>query len=783
MIAAGVFLLALVLRLLYITQADTSPFFDALGLDAKYYDDEAQRILAGTLPREPYFMGPLYSYFLAAVYAIAGHSYDVVRALQCVMGAATALAAWAIARRLAGPTAALLAGLLVAIYPEFIFYSGSILYPTLAALLDTAVIFFLVEHARSARARDLALGGFLLGLSAIGQATVLAVAPGVLVWLWFLERRDLRRALRRAAPFFAALAITILPVTARNLIVGGEPVLLTSNGGINFYIGNGAEANGGYVKPKGLDVYEDPSGRRMFERREGRPLSSREVDAIWMKSGRDAVTGDPARFASLLVRKAMLYWGAIELPQIESFEFQKGASPLVAALDGLPISFGLLGPLAALGVVLLVASARSNRSLRPMIAPPLLFIGLYSATIVIFFVISRYRLPILPALFVFAAATLVRGASSARQLVRGRHGAPSARALAMAVGALILFSVLVNTNPYDVSETSGFGQCHFRLGIIARQNGRMDDALAEYRRSIEYDPAYAPARMNLAEILLARQDLPGALAELREAVRIDPEYGRARYNLGLALALLGEWTAARPEFDAAVRLAPQSPDGAFGVGAASYVAGDYRRAVAAFESMAQRAGALGTAGAASVQALQTRARDLARLAEREARLDAAAASFGSSADATERAAARAAALWGVAGERSQLEKYLQSAPPSRDPVVLFHRGDLLVGAGRVDEGVLLLRESLSAAPALPYAHFTLGAVRILARDSDGAYREFSEEVRVNPSNSEAHFNLGLLARDWLKNRDAAIAHFRACAALGRERAAEARQLLDQLGAN
>lgn len=780
MIAAGVFLLALALRLVYIAQAGSDPFFEALGLDAKYYDDEALRILAGTLPREPYFMGPLYSYFLAGVYAVAGHSYDAVRVLQCVMGAATAVAAWGIARRLAGAAAAVVAGVLVAIYPEFIFYSGSILYPTLAALLDTAAIYFFVEHARSARARDLALGGFLLGLSAVGQATVLAVAPGILVWIWLLERRDARRTIRRAAPLLAALAVAILPVTARNIVVGGEPVLLTSNGGLNFYIGNGPEANGGYVKPKGLDVYEDPSGRRLLERQEGRALTSRDVDAIWMKAGRDAVADDPARFASLLLRKTMLYWGAIELPQIESFEFQKGASSLVTALDALPISFGVLGPLSALGVVFLAAAARTRRQARAVLAPPVIFIGLYSATIVIFFVISRYRLPILPALFVFAAAALVVCARAARAFASGTRDTAAARRAALAAVALVLFSLAVNANPYDVSKTSGFGQCHFRLGIIARQKGRIDDALAQYRKSIEYDPAYAPARMNLAEIFLARQDLDGALAELREAVRIDPEYGRARYNLGLTLALLGDWSAASPQFEAAARLAPQSPDSWFGVGAARFVSGSPGAAEEAFAAMGDRAAALGATSAAAVAA---RARDLARLAAREARLDAATPPPGSTADAAARASARAAALWAVAGERARVDAYLGTVNDSRDPVVLYHRGDLLVGSRRVEEGASLLREALAIAPSLPYAHFSLGAARILAGDSEGAYREFLDETRANPDNAEAHFNLGLLARDWLKDRGAAASHLRACAALGRERAAEAAQLLAQLGAS
>src|SRR5262245_54980105 len=111
-LAAALFLLALALRLVYLAEARGSVFFRALGLDAKYYDDEALRILSGTLPPEPYFMGPLYAYFLAAVYKLAGHSYTIVRLLQAVLGAATAVAAARLGTLRAGRAARVRAGLL-----------------------------------------------------------------------------------------------------------------------------------------------------------------------------------------------------------------------------------------------------------------------------------------------------------------------------------------------------------------------------------------------------------------------------------------------------------------------------------------------------------------------------------------------------------------------------------------------------------------------------------------------------------------------------------------------
>jgi tetratricopeptide (TPR) repeat protein len=806
-VAALVFLLALALRLAYLAEARDSVFFRALGLDAKYYDDEALRILSGTLPAEPFFMGPLYAYFLAFVYRIAGHSYDAVRVLQALMGAATALAAARIGTLLAGRTAGLLAGLLVAIYPPLVFYSGSILYPSLAALLDTGVVLFLLEHERTRRGRDLAIAGILLGASAVGQATVLAVAPGVVAWLWLLERRDLRRTARRAAPFLVGLALPIAPITARNVLVGGEPVLLTTNGGLNFYIGNGPEATGGYVKPKGLDVYEDPSGRGLLSRRAGRALTARETDRAWMDAGVAHVREDPARFAALLVRKFVFYWGAAEIPQIENFEFQKSESRVVSVVDALPLGFGVLGPLAGVGAIALAAEARRRRALARRLAPPILFVALYSATIIVFFVISRYRLPVVPLLLVFAGAALARGGAAARALAgaaRPQAPAPAAaapppparalaaRGAAVAALALAAFSLLVNANPYRVSNRSGFAQCHFRLGIVARQEGRIDEALARYRDAIALDPNYAPSRVNLAEILAARGDRAAALNEFREAARIDPEYPKAQYNLGVAAAQMGEWDEARTALERAGDLAPRSADSWFGIGAVRTRDGDWAGARDAFDQMGRLAQARGDGERARSAA------NLTRLAARLAQIEGAAGPVPAemSRRAPSRAGARAAALWSVVGETALAGAILRpgaaageggapggaAAAPTADPVVLYVLGDFLVATGRPADGEPILRRALEHAPRLPFAHFSLGAARALANDPTGAAREFALETEANPKNAEAHFNLAVLALEHRGDRAAAVEHLRACAALGGEKAAEAREMLKRLGA-
>src|ERR1700674_3783215 len=76
----GVFLVALVVRLIHVWQLRRSPFFDILLGDAHGYDEWARRIAGGEwMGRDVFYQAPLYPYFLGVIYAGVGHSLLAVR--------------------------------------------------------------------------------------------------------------------------------------------------------------------------------------------------------------------------------------------------------------------------------------------------------------------------------------------------------------------------------------------------------------------------------------------------------------------------------------------------------------------------------------------------------------------------------------------------------------------------------------------------------------------------------------------------------------------------------
>src|SRR3989442_9168914 len=112
-----IFALALTLRIIHIWQMRSSPFFAVLIGDARGYDQWAQRIAVGDwVGRDVFYQAPLYPYFLAFIYWVAGRSPILVRIVQAVIGSCSCVLVAAAARKLFSMRAGLLAGGGVAIY-------------------------------------------------------------------------------------------------------------------------------------------------------------------------------------------------------------------------------------------------------------------------------------------------------------------------------------------------------------------------------------------------------------------------------------------------------------------------------------------------------------------------------------------------------------------------------------------------------------------------------------------------------------------------------------------
>ena len=109
---------------------------------------------------------------------------------------------------------------------------------------------------------------------------------------------------------------------------------------------------------------------------------------------------------------------------------------------------------------------------------------------------------------------------------------------------------------------------HDGLGRVLRAEGRLDEAMAQFREAVRIDPAYAGSRDNLGVALLAQGRPQEAAEQSREAVRLDPNLAQAHLTLAAALHAMGQGTEAMAEYAEAARRWPDNATARAGLGLA-----------------------------------------------------------------------------------------------------------------------------------------------------------------------------------------------------------------------
>jgi len=94
------------------------------------------------------------------------------------------------------------------------------------------------------------------------------------------------------------------------------------------------------------------------------------------------------------------------------------------------------------------------------------------------------------------------------------------------------------------------------LGNMLRECGRLDDAIAHYRRAVALRPDYPEAHNNLGNALRDARDPAEAMQSCSRAIELRPGYAEAYNNLGNVLQDLGELDAAAASYGKAISFHP-----------------------------------------------------------------------------------------------------------------------------------------------------------------------------------------------------------------------------------
>jgi 4-amino-4-deoxy-L-arabinose transferase-like glycosyltransferase len=225
-------------------------------VDPQAYDQIAVNVLAGKGFKENAEIdyrfdsaivraGPAYEYFLAGVYGVFGHRYEVVWIIQAVLHAITALFVFLIAKRLfseRGEVIGLLAAVLVGFHPDLIEASAMLLTETLYLFLTTLAVWIFVLVLDFSQSRKLALVlGAVVALGILSRPPLFLFVP-IILFFYLINKR-----LMPALLFCMALVAVLTPWTARNYIIFHQFIPTTLIGSYNIWAGNTLQSNGGQL--------------------------------------------------------------------------------------------------------------------------------------------------------------------------------------------------------------------------------------------------------------------------------------------------------------------------------------------------------------------------------------------------------------------------------------------------------------------------------------------------------------------------------------------------------
>jgi len=322
------------------------------------------------------FMPPVYPLFLALLRWCTGDIPWLYKVFQIVISSLTVLVLYALTYDLSGKEIpSLLAGLIMAVYPPLVAYGISINTVTFETFFVIVGIWSVLRAVKRNSVFAASLVGLTLSLAALTRATWLALLLLLLIWMVAYPTSKPRRRMRQVVVLIIVAVLVLSPWIVRNYLLHGKVVVTSTNGGLNFWIGNNPNATGEYIFPTRInrDLVLSVADRPELER-----------DRVFYAQGLAFVRRNPYRFLSLFCKK--LFYFLFFRPNIGS-SYSTADIPLFEwAKIGFIVSWLALLPFAFLGLLHAEIGTRAQL----LLALPLVTSAIISA---IYFVGTRFRTP------------------------------------------------------------------------------------------------------------------------------------------------------------------------------------------------------------------------------------------------------------------------------------------------------------------------------------------------------------------------------------------------------
>lgn len=450
---------AFALRFTYIRQIETPPFSDMAD-----YETMALNLLDGeglvmNTPHLVYkaYRPPLYPLFIAGVYRTLGISPENVRLVQAVLSTLTVLLVFFIAREVvsgrdpqneslsrfrSATVVGLIAAGLFAFEESSIFLGGQLLSETLFTFLLVALAYLVLRGSRKPGLGGATLIGILGGCLILTRPLAGPLFLFAVYWFFLRSRKfhppppaSWKEFSLLDSPYSPPLialvyaAVIVLSWGIRNQAVLGEFVPVSTNGGVNFYLGHhegfGYDSFGrkedirAALRARGIldEVTEAKvfthTGLNFIVNNPGQTLinTGKKIDYLFLEPADWRTLFQPWKWWDYLESpyrpwpwetndRAVRFWpvrdegGKLRMPTHRDWFWKEGRLPLV--FWGWPM------------VLLTVFGLAVGLGRFKNLSLPVGVVLFYVLALLIFFTNARFRAPIIPFLYLFAAIGVAR---------------------------------------------------------------------------------------------------------------------------------------------------------------------------------------------------------------------------------------------------------------------------------------------------------------------------------------------------------------------------------------
>ena len=569
----AIFALAIILRIIYHIQDSTrNPLYNDPVSDAGVYFKWGMDMAKGTMkPVGVYYMAPLYPYILAGIFKIFGANISSAIIFQHVVGLLNLALVYLIAKKTFGERVAILSAIIYALHPLFPFNESKILLTTFTLFFYLLSIYLLTFHKKERPNYLLTFtAGIILGISVVQRPNILLFILLVIVWLYLLYKPNYKWVVVSSIILLVGVAIPISPVTIHNYKASGEFVFLTSNSGVNFYYGANPDAAPTFTRRGQISdsiENEEVKAKKAAEEAMGRQLGPAEVSSYWMKRGFEEIGKKPLSWIGYEFKK--LFWtiNTYEIPNNYNIQFEMDKVP---ALRIFFIPYGFICLFGIIGIWLI-------QKRNPLTILLLFYLAAIEAGLLMFTVVSRFRVPLTVILLMFAAYGLLEFIDAMRSRNRDLISSKkffAALLILVLLAAPTLIPFRKKTNPASTYHNLGvveyrkqnyekaieyqemairafpkyaeafndMASCYWRLGDQQKKLGdknKMNEmytkAIETYSKADDSSPTYAESRYNAGLLYYVEfKDYPNAIKKLNEALKIRPDYIKAKVNLSFA---------------------------------------------------------------------------------------------------------------------------------------------------------------------------------------------------------------------------------------------------------